>query len=45
MFLIACWRRNSRGEVIAITALIKTQGSDTKLVAQMQPYHEAKCRR
>ena len=36
--------RNSRGEVIAITALIKTQGSDTKLVAQMQPYHEAKCR-
>jgi len=30
--------------VIAITALIKTQGSDTKLVAQMQPYHEAKCR-
>ncbi|MGD1850424.1 MAG: glycosyl hydrolase family 57 [Cyanophyceae cyanobacterium] len=36
--------RNSRGETVAITALIKTQGSDTKLVAQMQPYHEAKGR-
>ncbi len=36
--------RNSRGEVIHITVLIKTQGSDTKLVAQMQPYHEAKGR-
>ncbi|WP_302885376.1 glycosyl hydrolase family 57 [Kovacikia minuta] len=35
---------NSRGETISITALIKTQGSDTKLVAQMQPYHEAKGR-
>lgn len=34
--------QNSRGETISITALIKTQGSDTKLVAQMQPYHEAK---
>jgi hypothetical protein len=34
--------RNSRGETIAITAIIKTQGSDTKLVAQMQPYYEAK---
>ena len=34
--------RNSHGETISITALIKTQGSDTKLVAQMQPYHEAK---
>jgi hypothetical protein len=34
--------RNSKGEVIEITALIKTQGSDTKLVAQMQPFHEAK---
>jgi hypothetical protein len=34
--------RNSNGETISITALIKTQGSDTKLVAQMQPYHEAK---
>jgi hypothetical protein len=36
--------RNSKGETISITALIKTQGSDTKLVAQMQPYHEAKGR-
>jgi len=34
--------RNSRGETLAITAIIKTQGSDTKLVAQMQPYYEAK---
>lgn len=34
--------KNSRGETISITALIKTQGSDTKLVAQMQPYYEAK---
>jgi hypothetical protein len=34
--------RNSRGETLAITALIKTQGSDTKLVAQMQPFYEAK---
>jgi hypothetical protein len=34
--------RNSRGETLSITALVKTQGSDTKLVAQMQPYYEAK---
>jgi hypothetical protein len=34
--------RNSRGEEATIVALIKTQGSDTKLVAQMQPYYEAK---
>jgi hypothetical protein len=34
--------RNSYGETLSITALIKTQGSDTKLVAQMQPYYEAK---
>jgi hypothetical protein len=34
--------KNSSGESIEITILIKTQGSDTKLVAQMQPYHEAK---
>ncbi|WP_017720406.1 hypothetical protein [Kamptonema formosum] len=34
--------RNSHGETASITALIKTQGSDTKLVAQMQPYYEAK---
>ncbi|CAN1213136.1 glycosyl hydrolase family 57 [Tumidithrix helvetica PCC 7403] len=36
--------RNSKSETISITALIKTQGSDTKLVAQMQPYYEAKSR-
>lgn len=36
--------RNGKGETISITALIKTQGSDTKLVAQMQPYYEAKTR-
>jgi len=34
--------RNARGETLSITAIIKTQGSDTKLVAQMQPYYEAK---
>lgn len=34
--------RNSHGETLSITALIKTQGSDTKLVGQMQPYYEAK---
>lgn len=34
--------RNSRGETAAIVAIIKTQGSDTKLVGQMQPYYEAK---
>jgi hypothetical protein len=33
--------RNSSGEVVSITALIKTQGSDTKLVGQMQPCYEA----
>jgi hypothetical protein len=33
--------RNSSGEVVSITAIIKTQGSDTKLVGQMQPYYEA----
>ena len=33
---------NSRGETATITAIIKTQGSDTKLVGQMQPYYEAK---
>ena len=33
--------RNSQGEEVSITALIKTQGSDTKLVGQMQPYYEA----
>jgi hypothetical protein len=34
--------RNSSGEEATIVALIKTQGSDTKLVAQMQPFYEAK---
>jgi len=33
---------NSRGDTADIIAIIKTQGSDTKLVAQMQPYYEAK---
>jgi hypothetical protein len=34
--------KNSSGEEVSIIALIKTQGSDTKLVAQMQPFYEAK---
>src|SRR5271165_4434388 len=34
--------RNSQGETAEIIAIIKTQGSDTKLVAQMQPYYEAR---
>jgi len=34
--------RNSLGKTTEITVLVKTQGSDTKLVAQMQPYYEAK---
>jgi hypothetical protein len=33
---------NSRGDSASIIAIIKTQGSDTKLVGQMQPYYEAK---
>jgi hypothetical protein len=33
--------KNSRGESVSIIAVIKTQGSDTKLVAQMQPRYEA----
>jgi hypothetical protein len=33
--------RNSSGEEVSIIAVIKTQGSDTKLVAQMQPFYEA----
>jgi len=33
---------NSRGESASIVALVKTQGSDTKLVGQMQPYYEAR---
>ncbi|MGZ4664282.1 MAG: glycosyl hydrolase family 57 [Frankiaceae bacterium] len=33
---------SSTGETASIVAIVKTQGSDTKLVAQMQPYYEAK---
>lgn len=33
--------KNSQGQTLSITAIVKTQGSDTKLVAQMQPYYEA----
>ncbi len=33
--------KNSEGEEASIIGVIKTQGSDTKLVAQMQPYYEA----
>ena len=34
--------RNSSGEHAEIIAILKTQGSDTKLVAQMQLYYEAR---
>jgi len=34
--------KSSRGESLGIIAVIKTQGSDTKLVAQMQPCYEAR---
>jgi hypothetical protein len=34
--------RSSRGDEESIVAVIKTQGSDTKLVAQMQPLYEAR---
>ena len=34
--------KNSRGDHLSIIAVIKTQGSDTKLVAQMQPCYEAR---
>lgn len=34
--------KSSRGEEARITALIKTRGSDTKLVGQLQPFYEAK---
>ncbi|MEX0588131.1 MAG: glycosyl hydrolase family 57 [Cyanobium sp.] len=33
--------RNSSGDTTSILALVKTQGSDTKLVGQMQPCYEA----
>jgi hypothetical protein len=38
--LLTC--TSSSGESASIIAIIKTQGSDTKLVGQMQPYYEAK---
>jgi hypothetical protein len=34
--------RSSHGEEVSLTALVKTQGSDTKLVGQMQPVSEAR---
>jgi hypothetical protein len=34
--------RNAAGDTASIVAIVKTQGSDTKLVAQMQPWYEAK---
>jgi hypothetical protein len=34
--------RNSAGDTESIAVLVKTQGSDTKLVGQMQPFGEAK---
>ena len=37
--LLVC--SNSQGDSVSIVAFIKTQGSDTKLVAQMQPWYEA----
>ena len=32
---------DSRGNEASIIAIVKTQGSDTKLIGQMQPYYEA----
>lgn len=34
--------KNSKGESVSLTAIVKTQGSDAKLIGQMQPYYEAK---
>ena len=34
--------RNAAGETASIVAIVKTQGSDTKLVGQMQPWYEAR---
>jgi hypothetical protein len=34
--------RNSRGQSVSIIAIVKTRGSDSKLVGQMQPHAEAK---
>jgi hypothetical protein len=33
--------RNAAGATASIVAIVKTQGSDTKLVGQMQPWYEA----
>jgi hypothetical protein len=33
---------SSHGDTAEIVAVVKTQGSDTKLVAQMQPYYQAR---
>jgi hypothetical protein len=38
--LLVC--RNAAGDAASIVVIVKTQGSDTKLVGQMQPYYEAK---
>lgn len=38
--LLVC--KSSRGQSASIVAIVKTQGSDSKLVGQMQPYYEAK---
>ena len=35
-------RSSEGGGVVSITVLIQGQGSDTKLVGQMQPYGEAR---
>jgi len=34
--------RNVAGDTASMLAIVKTQGSDTKLVGHMQPYYEAK---
>jgi len=34
--------RNAAGETASIVAIVKTQGSDSKLVGQMQPWYEAR---
>ena len=34
--------RNRQGETLEITVLVKTQGTESPLVGQMQPYREAK---
>ena len=34
--------RNAAGDTASIVAIVKTQGSDSKLVGQMQPWYEAR---